>query len=244
MKTKSLLVLLVAIFALSASSAWAYTYRDLQAANYDRDSGNFYAARDRYSRIANDYFTDREMRREACYYVGFCSVRLNDSWRAIEDFRSFLYNYDNSNTRFVPDALFVLGRTYEVVGDRYSARNCYNDCMRRFPYGEFAQKSHDRLRAIDGGYNPYPLMTSMSIVAAPASVAAAKSSGRDPYEGLTIDASKIERVNGFVAAVKAMENVEEAASLLTDQDKGLEIVQKTMQDLKTKSMFQKVHGEK
>ncbi|MFZ2956926.1 MAG: hypothetical protein WA705_08565 [Candidatus Ozemobacteraceae bacterium] len=280
MRTKSLLLLVVVIIALSASSAWAFTYRELQMANYDRDNGNFYAARDRYSRIANDYFTDREIRREACYYIGFCSVRLNDSWRAIEDFRSFLYSYDNANARFVPDALFVLARTYEVVGDRYNARNYYNDCLRRFPYGEFGEKSRERLRVIDGGYNPYPstpnyppsypnlppnpnypphpsypshpshpghpshhsYSISMS-VAQPTAIASSKS-GRDPYEGLTIDASRIERVNGFVAAVRDMENVEEATSRLTDQDKNLEIIQKTMQDLKTKSLFQKAHGEK
>ncbi len=196
---------LVVCLALG-SAVFAY-WTDLDRANRMRDNGDYWGARSLYRSIADNYYSDEYSRRQAAYFVGFCSVRLNDSWTAIEDFRRFLRNFDNGNTTLIPDALYVLGRTYEERGDNYRARECYYSCIDRFGYGEFAEKSRERLRYL-GGYNggngggyPSPLPPNCSIEnggnpdqkavsKATSTKMVKKLSGNDPFEGFKMDIKK------------------------------------------------------
>lgn len=207
MKRATSLMAVVLCFVLAASTGWAYYGRDLERAHRMRDRGDFFEARRQYSAIANDYYTDEYTRRQAGYFVGFCSVRLNEPWNAINDYRRFLQNFDNGNTSLVPDALFVLGRTYETVRDLGNARWCYRECIRRFRYGEFPQKSRERLDYIDGyqggygnggygngGYNSGHYRPRFSMEAGPtrdvqavAETQAPKISGNDPFDGFKMD---------------------------------------------------------
>jgi len=186
MKRVTSLIGMILCLALVASTAWAgYTSYDLDRANRLRDRGDFFEARRLYSAIATDYYAYDDIRRQASYFVGFCSVRLNEPSNAITDFRRFLRDFDNGhNTMLVPDALYVLGRTYEVMNDMYQARSCYRECIDRFQYGEFTQKCRDRLRIMGGSGNPYGTHYSMDIESdsADASVVTTKLSGNDPYD--------------------------------------------------------------
>ncbi|MBF0407411.1 MAG: hypothetical protein HQM10_08655 [Candidatus Riflebacteria bacterium] len=158
MKRRFFSVLLMLVFCASSAFAY-YTYQDLQRAHMIRDRGDYYGARNIYDQISMDRTADREVRREAAYFIGFCDIRTNNPWRAIESYRNFLSRFDNESLLFVPDALFVLGRTYEDVRDINSARFYYNECIRRFRGTEYSRKSFERLRVIGGGNNnnnPYP----------------------------------------------------------------------------------------
>ncbi len=210
MKRLTSLMAVVLCLCLAATTAYAYSRYDLQRADRARERGDFFEARRQYSAIARDYYTEQYLRRQAGYFMGFCSVRLNEPYNAINDYRWFLREFDNGNTTLIPDALYVLGRTYETVDNVREAKWCYRECIRRFSYGEFPQKSRERLNYLEGGYysggynnggynhggyGPY-----YSVEAAP--VAAAEPtrslSATDPFEGFQMDLQ-----NEKVEALKA-----------------------------------------
>lgn len=111
--------------------------------------GDFRQAIEQFRMITNDYSSPEYDRREAMYFTGFCYVKLSDPWSAISAYEQFLSRYENSSDKaLVPDALYVLGRTYEDVGRAGQAEPLYNRCTRRFPGSDFARKCEDRLRVI------------------------------------------------------------------------------------------------
>ncbi|MBF0407437.1 MAG: hypothetical protein HQM10_08785 [Candidatus Riflebacteria bacterium] len=246
---KRLTLAVIAIMVLSVASAYAYGYRDLQDANYMKDRGDFWGARNLYERISSDIFTDREVKREAAYFIGYCDIRLSDPWRAISSYRHFLNRFDNGNTRFVPDALFVLGRTYEDVRDFGNARYYYNEVIRRFGYGEFPEKARDRLRIMGGGYYPGPHYSMQTLQNADTAEAATvkaevKKSVSDPFVNFSMDQNRISRVNTLISAVEKLEGVEEAVSTLSEQDSKLEVVKDTLKTYQEKQKFESLHEVK
>ncbi|MBF0407162.1 MAG: hypothetical protein HQM10_07405 [Candidatus Riflebacteria bacterium] len=255
MKVRSLLGIVLLVSFIAGGAAWAFhDYRDLQMANSMRDRGDFYGARGLYYRIATDYSTSDSIRREAGYFVGFCNVRLNDHWAAIKDFNWFLKNFDNGNPAFIADAIFVLGRTFEVVNDYIAAKRCYYDCARRFPYSEFSAKSKDRLRMM-GEYINFSV-SSMNMADSNGEAAVEGSadstqkvqigaaSKNDPFAGFEIDQAKVNRVNKFLMSVEKMENVDAAVRELAPEDGRLEVVKKGLSSLKEKNKFNNLHDAK
>lgn len=142
------------LVAMAVSAAGEY---ELQGAKAAMERGDFRYARDQFRNVAgNSYFSPR-VQREAAYFVGFCCVKLSDPWGAVEAFERFLGRYQSSSSDWlIPDALYVLGRTYEEVNRIDDARRVYLRCRERYSGSEFASKSADRLRVIGGGYNPPP----------------------------------------------------------------------------------------
>ncbi len=111
--------------------------------------GDFRQAIEQFRMITSDYSSPEYDRREAMYFTGFCYVKLSDPWAAISAYEQFLSRYENSSDRaLVPDALYVLGRTYEDVGRAGQARLLYRRCASKFPGSEFARKCEDRMRVI------------------------------------------------------------------------------------------------
>ncbi len=143
----SVLVLFMAVAAIAS----AYGEMDLDRARDLMNRGDYRRAIDQFRYVARNSSFDYEVRREASYYIGFCCVKISDPWGAIEAYQNFVDRWDNGNSRFVPDALYVLGRTYEEVQKIDEARRCYRRCIERFPHSEFARKSEDRLRIVGGG---------------------------------------------------------------------------------------------
>lgn len=257
MKTKFFTTLVLVLWAAASAHAYGYGREDLYRAHRYKDDGRYYDARDLFKWIARDAY-DSDIRREACYYVGFCSVKMNDPWQAISDYKWFLDEFDQGyngySSKFVPDALYVLGRTYETVHENSDARYYYRKCIDRFPYNEFADKSRDRLRYLgdyqghDHGHrDDHNFSLNMSIQA-PAGksrkTAASESSRNDPFLGLTVDSKKIDRVNAFLGSVKTLSGVEKAMEQLSDDDKKLEVVQENLNLWNKKQKFERLHQNK
>jgi len=173
---------------LMASTAWAYSSYDLDRANRTRDRGDFFEARRLYSTIASDEdYTSDTIRRQAGYFVGFCSIRLSEPENAIKDYRRFLRNFDGGyDETLIPDALYVLGRTYETVNDRYEAKDCYRECIERFR-GEFPRKCKERLLMMGEYDSDSPYLRTVESRSTGAAASARKLSGTDPFDGFQMD---------------------------------------------------------
>ncbi|MFZ2959633.1 MAG: tetratricopeptide repeat protein [Candidatus Ozemobacteraceae bacterium] len=131
----------------------------LQEAKAVCDQGDYARALDMFVRVQQ---MDPEPLavKEARYFIGFCKVRLQDYWGAIAALEAFLGQYERTqmgdNFALIPDALYVLGRTYEQVNNIPQAVNVYQRCMGQFPGSNFAMQSGDRLRIL-GPVGPGPV---------------------------------------------------------------------------------------
>ncbi|NLI76423.1 MAG: hypothetical protein GX442_08280 [Candidatus Riflebacteria bacterium] len=147
-------------FLLVALTASAAGEHQLQLAKDAMNRGDFRFALGQFRDLSMDSYVSPRIAREASYFVGFCCVKMSDPWGAIEALERFLGRYQSSSSDFlIPDALYVLGRTYENVNRIDDARRVYRRCRDRFAGSEFASKSEDRLRLIgggDGGHYPPP----------------------------------------------------------------------------------------
>ncbi len=253
MKTKYFATIVLVLLAASSAFAYGYGHEDLYRAHRYKDDGRDYDARDLFKRVARDAYNS-DIRREACYYVGFCSVKMNDPWQAIRDYKWFLDEFDRGyssySNKFVPDALYVLGRTYETVHENSDARYYYRRCIDRFPYNDFADKSRDRLRYL-GDYNDHDNdhhysvnMSVQSLSGKTQKSVKTEVSKNDPFQNLKIDTEKIERVNAFIGSVKTLNGVEKAMEQLSDSDKKLEVVQENLNLLTKKQKFEQLHNNK
>lgn len=158
-------VILVILFQLSAfgNLLWAFEGTSdldtLKHAHSHMEKGDYQDAR---SLLHTLLFSakDQYIRLDAAYFQGFCSVRLNDSFQAREDFEDFLREFDKPSPapvpsplpgidipfhRFIPDALYGLGRVCEDLGRKQDAVYHYRYCLKRFPESPFAEKSRERL---------------------------------------------------------------------------------------------------
>lgn len=160
MMNKRVLVLLALSVLVCSSLFAAYGSYDLDLARRAMDRSDYRGALDQYRAIATGYGTPDMIVKEACFFVGFCYVKLGDPWSAINAFESFLNRFRDysGDTSFIPDAMYNLGRTYEEVGRRDRAVDMYRLCVQRYPYSEFTGKSQDRLRMLgdNGGGGNYP----------------------------------------------------------------------------------------
>ena len=151
MKSLKVVLCVLMIFACFLPAFSQNGSYELQQAKKYMNQGSYQQALQFFNRVAQDSYNDEMVRREAKYYVGFCFVKIGDLWRAIDAYKSFLERYDNGNSMLVPDALYVLGRTYENVGEISSARRVYRRCVDQFPGNKFANNSRNRLNIIGGG---------------------------------------------------------------------------------------------
>lgn len=247
MRTTLKLFAVVACLVLASSSAWAYySSYDLNRAERMRERGDYYDARRLYRDISDSYGTDSYIRREATYWIGFCSVKLNEPHRAIDEYRRFLRNYDNGNTRYVPDTLYVLGRCYEWVNDTYRAKEYYRECVRRFRYGEFPDKSRERLRYLgdynynydNGGYGPYYYSTKSGNLSS--TMESTIRSKNDPFIGLQMDNGQVDRINKMIESAKTG-NLESGLAELRAGEETLSIVAQEIKNHQTKEKFEALH---
>ena len=151
--TRKLSLTLVICLALTGV-AFALGSYELDQAKAAMDRGDFRYAMDQFRYLSQS--NDPRVAREAAYFTGFCFVKMQDPWNAIRAYEDFLSRYDRySDNTLLPDAMYVLGRTYEEVSRYDDARRIYRRCLDRFPYGEFASKCQDRMRVLGGGgYHP------------------------------------------------------------------------------------------
>lgn len=138
-----------------AGAVFANGSYELGQAKAAMDRGDFRYAIDQFRYMATNTTFAPEVRREAMYFIGFCYVKMSDPWSAIDGFTRFLDKYGSSSNEYLlPDAMYVLGRTYEEVGRTDDARRLYRRCRERFPYNDFTRKCEDRLRVLGDSYYP------------------------------------------------------------------------------------------
>lgn len=66
---------------------------------------------------------------------------------ALGRLRTLLRSYGGSSLE--PEALYLLGSTYETLADQQHARTAYNELVRRFPDAEQANRAQQQLAALD-----------------------------------------------------------------------------------------------
>ncbi len=244
------ITLVCGIFLLAATLAFAYCYDrlDLERAHRLKERGNHFEAREQFVNLAR-YSSNYDVQAEAAYFVGFCDIKMGEYWKAIEEYRFFIDKFGRWNSRFVADAMYVLGRTYENVRDFRNARRWYNECIDRYPYDEFASKSRDRLRYIGGGYGggynfSMDQAGKATKKATPKSTKALNGAPKeklvDPFDSHKLDSEKIERISAFIEAVENSKDVEKAMKKLTAQDKEQKIVKEKMKVAEEKAKFNKL----
>jgi len=251
-------MVLFLLMLVVAQQAWAYDpygygYQELDRAKNYMDRGDYRYAMSLFNDISRRSTYDRSIRKEAAYYIGFCLVKTNDPWGAIRAYESFLDRFDSSSDSFlIPDAHYVLGRTYEEIYNNDRARYYYRRCIDRFPYNEFAGKSRDRLRIIGHGYGypHYSVSASMDNAPVESKTPVSKKSDKkaldrknDPYLSFSSDKARINRVNTFISAVEKMENADDAIRRLQKEDYSLEIVKQAMDRYSKKQNFNNLHQE-
>lgn len=184
--------------------------------------------------------SQEEVRREASYFIGFCSVKLGDLNQAVAEYRDFLSQYENSwSSWLVPDAMYVLGLLYENLKDVNQAFEYYRKCISKFPGSEFAQRSRERLKA-------YGENSALRVALQPAPEAAQRARGGDsspgnPFTGLKLDTGSTSRIAEFIQAVEKFEGVDGAFLRLTPADKSMDSVRNALQLWAEKSKFTDLH---
>jgi len=248
-----LLLVFGAVRQVGAYDPYGYGYQELDRAKNYMDRGDYRYAFDLFNDISRRTVYDQSIRKEAAYYIGFCLVKMHDPWGAIRAYETFLDRYDGtSDTFLIPDAYYVLGRTYEEIYNNDRARHYYRRCIDRFRHSEFADKSRDRLRIIGNGYGYPRYNVSLNMEEAPVESRAITSrkgkktvDGRknDPYLSFSSNKARINRVNTFITAVEKMERVEESMRRLEKDDFSLEIVKKASDAYAKKKKFETLHQE-
>ncbi len=184
-----------------------------------------------------------EVRREAAYFTGYCSVKLGDLNQGVAEYREFLSQYENSwNTALVPDAMYVLGLLFENLKDVARAVEYYRACIARFPGSEFAQKSRERLAVC--GVDARRAVPGMRQASAPVQAAQTGSGGVaqiNPFSGLAWDRVQQERVSAFIRAVDRLDGVKDAYLQLTSEDRSMDSVTRTFRLWAEKSKFSDLH---
>lgn len=206
---------------------------ELRRAHQLLNLNNFSSARDLFRHLASTGSSEY-VRREAAYFVGYCTIKMEDYWQGIQDFRDFLSQYDNSyNSHLVPDALYVLGVLYENVGRRYEASEAYRKCVERFPFTESAKLSQERLAVISGEVNSRTLSRNNDATALRS----------NPFAVTRTSSARIARVCQFIRSVDKMSGYDEALEKLTSEDRKIGTVQEYLQILSEKKLFQNLHQD-
>jgi tol-pal system protein YbgF len=80
------------------------------------------------------------------YWMGECNSATREYSNAIEQFQKVIA-LDSSNKK--PDAYYMLGRSYEQIGEREKARNTYQALNDQYPGNVHARRVKARLKALD-----------------------------------------------------------------------------------------------
>ncbi|HOT28456.1 MAG TPA: hypothetical protein PLU72_09715 [Candidatus Ozemobacteraceae bacterium] len=210
---------------------WRATYKTvngvLAEAHAMMNMGYVSEAREHFRYYARNGGHD-EVRREAAYFTGYCSVVLGDMNQAASEYRDFLQMYENSwNTALVPDAMYVLGVVYEYLNEFSQAYDMYRTCIRRFPGSEMAQKSKERLKAHGQSERIAPSRGNVPSDAVSGGRGGG-ALGTIPFGCLKRDRESQLRVREFIKSVERDSGVAPSFLKLTDDDKMLDSVRNAL----------------
>jgi len=224
-----LAVVALAWTALAPATGAPFTAADLGPIHRLRQQRQFAEARSRYATIARNAATPRPLRQEAGYWMGFCSVMDQSFPRAIHDFRWYLEAFPGEDNRFLPDALYVLARTYEVEGQPAAAAWYYRQCLRSPAAAKtaFPAKARAGLERVEGmlgveSYKPRLTLLPGERVASPTGDLV------DPFSRKPLKPDQSQRVKTFIQRLSA-QPLDRVLPLLQPEDRTLALVTRTIE---------------
>jgi hypothetical protein len=192
----------------------------LKQAHDARKAGRLGEARRQFATLAGNKKVPLEKRQEAGYWMAFCSVALKTPEQAVKDFLWFLSAFGKKNQAFVPDALHVLGRTYEFLGQPREAATMYQRCIEHPTAGkEFVAKSRkgmERLQEMLAEEKKHGNVRRPRI--------ARESSKFDPYSRKPLSQEQFTRIKSFTERLTRREPLDSAMSVLMKEDHNLPMV--------------------
>ncbi|PIV82842.1 MAG: hypothetical protein COW52_11455 [Nitrospirae bacterium CG17_big_fil_post_rev_8_21_14_2_50_50_9] len=211
-----------------ASAAVSQSEADLGKAHQLRKSRKYSDARSCYATIVRSPSASLGIRQEAGYWMGFCDVMNQSFGAAIRDFRWFLAAFPGEGTRFLPDAIYVLARTYEVVGQPAAAAFYYQRCIHTISAlsTTFPAKAQIGLARVRGMLDVESRKSRYSpVVSSPASSTPPLAAGFiDPFSKKPLPRGQYQRVKSFMGRIAAGEPIEKAMKALQPADLQLELV--------------------
>lgn len=140
---KKLIVSVLLGFLFISTNAMAYSMDE--ARGYMAD-GDYQKAAQSFHDVYQYGLLGKDDQIEAFYYWGFCLVKANEPQEAKKVFGWFLQKYDDGvNNKYIPDAMYVLGRIYEQLNEKGKAVTMYKKCMGRYKYNKFSRLCRKRL---------------------------------------------------------------------------------------------------
>lgn len=234
--------ILATLFALAPAAgclAGNPTDADLVRAAALRSSHKFVEARSLYAAIARNASAPTPLRQEAGYWMGFCNVMSGSFLGAVRDFRWFLDTFPGEKTRFLADTLYVLGRTYEVLGQPGPAAYYYRQCLR----SKAAQGTSFPAKAREG----LARVTAMLDIEARQKrsdplfgqdTASASAAPFDPYTRRPLTRDQYSRIRTFLDRVGANMPLEAALKDLPPADQQLELIKRLVAQLRAQKARQ------
>ncbi|NLI79951.1 MAG: hypothetical protein GX442_26330 [Candidatus Riflebacteria bacterium] len=235
----AVLAILFSLSPVGESFAGTPTEADLVRATALRTSRKYVEARSLYAAIAHNASAPAPLRQEAGYWMGFCNVVSGSFLGAIRDFRWFLDAFPGEKTRYLADTLYVLARTYEVVGQPGPAAYYYRQCLR----SKAAQGTSFPAKAREG----LARVTAMLDIEArqkrndplfgqdPASASAPLF---DPYTRRPLTRDQYTRIRTFLDRVGANMPLDAALQELPPEDQQLELVKRLVAQLRAQKARQ------
>ncbi len=233
------LAVLISLAAAPEGGAGTSAEADLARATALRTARKYAQARSLYAAIARDTAAPAPLRQEAGYWMGFCSVMTGSFLGAVRDFRWFLDAFPGENTRFLPDSLYVLARTYEVLGQPGPAAYYYRQCLR----SKAAQGTPFPAKAREG----LARVTAMLDIEARQKrsdplfgkdTASASAALFDPYTRRPLTREQYSRIRAFLDRVGANTPLDAALQELPPADQELELVKRLVAQLRAQKTRQ------
>ena len=195
----------------------------LKKAHEARKQGKFTEARKQFASVAGRRQTSPKDRQEAGYWLAFCSVALKAPEQAITDLHWFLDAFSTKGPAYIPDALYVLGRTYELVGKPREAAQQYQRCLEH----PAAARTGFSAKARQGIERVGEMLEEDKKRGTPKRPRVYRESERfDPYSRKPISAEQFDRVKQFSQRLSQRESPASAAVVLTQEDRLLPMVQR------------------
>ena len=228
-KAKRLFLPLFAMLVLVPSIVAALatvTRESLDRAHEARKKGEFEKARSQFFSIVKNKDATADLREEAGYWVGYCSVIQQTYVRAVADFKWFLKNFPNEEGQYHADALYVLGKTYEMIGDLQSAATSYKLCLglKSVKDPKIQAKAQGALNQVSDFLHIEATQKRMD--PAYESIPQGHGGPVDPYSKKPFPADQQARLKKFAEAMNRGKSFEVSLGLLSQEDRELEIVKK------------------
>lgn len=183
-------------------------------------------ARKLFLKLARDKQNPTEVRQEAAYFLGFCSVMEREYVRAVHDLKWYVKTYPDKGAVFAPDALFVLGRTHEMMGEPKPAEQYYRQCLAwpQSPGHDFTVKAKEGLERVAEMLREEQKLIKSGVVGKDIQASDTVRLRRDPYSRKELAPGQFQRIRQFTELLGKTRNLEASVRVLQPEDRELAMV--------------------